>query len=182
MNTECLLKWLDVILDPIVIILVAITGYIIGHKIWRKQKLTELKFLEKQQKYRDSLKAYKAVWALIIYFSENDNARNILERGETDSEGNKIMYFKRKNAEYFFKQVTKIFYTKGYGIFLSSEIKSNLFKLRGHFIGLYHNAQKEDSDQMKIKNKELLKDIVKIREDLIKSLRELVTNTENIVD
>lgn len=175
MNAEYLLKWLDILLEPAVLLFLGFLGYWWGHRIWKKQKLEESRYLIEQKKYEARIEACKAAWSLLVYFSENDSAMNVLRRGETDEDGDKIYYFRHKQAEQFFDALQIIFFTDGHGLFLSKEVKSLIYELRSLMYGLYHNALKSRETEMKIMNKDLVKRIVTIREELVRLLREQIS-------
>lgn len=186
MNAECFMKWLEILLEPAVLIILGAAGFWWGHRYWRKQKHEELEYLKQQQKiefaagfdqkrFDARLEACKAVWGLILYFSENDNDKNVLRRGELDEDGNKIIYFRKNQAKLFFEKIPELFYEKGHGLLLPNEIKSRLYTLRGHLMGLYFNAEKAGKEEIAIQNKELLNSIIQIREGLQEKLKEIIS-------
>jgi hypothetical protein len=174
MNWECILKWLNVLLEPLVLIILGVFGYCLGLKIWRKQKKEEGKYLIEQKKFEARIDACKAAWSMLTYFSENDSDLNMLRRGETDEQGDKIYYFRHAQAKQFFDALHKIFFTEGHGLFLSKEVKNILFEMRSQMYGLYHIALKSNEPEIKIQNKELVKRVVEIREELIGHLHRFI--------
>lgn len=89
-----------------------------------------------------------------------------------DEEGNKIYYFRPKQATLFMKELMELFYTQGHGLFIDKDTKLLIFELRSQMYGWYHVATKSKQDEMKITNKEKLHRIVVIREELNKRLKE----------
>lgn len=166
------LEWLKVIADPLSVVLAAIGAVAWGHIYWRKQKLEEGKYLQRNAQYQSEVNAAKAVWGLLRYISESDHDDNILRRGEMDEEGNKIYYFRPKQATLFMKELMELFYTQGHGLFIDKDTKLLIFELRSQMYGWYHVATKSKQDEMKITNKEKLHRIVVIREELNKRLKE----------
>jgi hypothetical protein len=174
MNWDCFLKWLDVLLEPIVIFAIGALGLFWGYKIWHKQKKEEGKYLIEQKKFEARIDASKAAWSMLSYFSENDSDLNMIRRGETDENGDKIYYFRHAQAKQFFDALQKIFFTDGHGLFLSKEVKTLLFEMRSQMYGLYHVALKSNETEIKIQNKELVKRVVEIREELIEHLHRFI--------
>jgi hypothetical protein len=174
MNTTLLINWLDVLLEPAVLIVLGYLGYHWGYKTWKKQKETENEIQKHKRQYDEIIAAHKAAWSLIPYFSENDNEKNMFLRGKRREDGIKDYYFRRLQAEGYFKALQTIFFENGHGIFLSKDVKRLLYEIRSTAYGLYHIANKQDEDEMKIEKDELPKRIQKIREELIKRLKDEV--------
>ncbi|NCC09461.1 MAG: hypothetical protein EOM31_02985 [Bacteroidia bacterium] len=153
----------------------AIVGIILaaalGFHFWRKQKREEGLYLQDQTYYESHLAAAKAVWGLIVYFSENDNDKNMLKRGEKEENDQKIHYFRAPQAKMFFEQLNVVFYEQGHGVFLNKEIKSLLFELRSQAYAWYHIANKEESKELKITNIKKYNRVVEIREALSVELK-----------
>lgn len=171
---ETMKEWLGILLEPLaVIVAVAITLWW-GHKYWRKQKNEEGLFLQKQKLYEAKLEAVKAVWGLIIFFSENDNDKNMFLRGGKNGQGEKEIYFRADQAKQFFDQLNIVFFEQGHGAFLEKEIKSLIFELRSQAYAWYHIASKSPERKIVIANAQKYDRIVEIREQLIKTLRELL--------
>lgn len=151
-----------------------ILSAVIGFRFWRKQKRLEGVYLQDQKYYESHLAAAKAVWGLIVYFSENDSDKNMLKRGEQDANGKKVYYFRAQQAKMFFEQLNIVFYEQGHGVFLSKDIKSLLFELRSQAYAWYHLANKEDSQELKITNAKKYDRVVEIREALMIKLKDAI--------
>jgi hypothetical protein len=174
MDNPTLINWLDILLEPAVFIILGYLGYLWGHKTWKKQKETENEIQKHKRQSDETIAAHKAAWSLIPYFSENDNEKNMLVRGKKREDGIKDYYFRRLQAEEYYKTLQTIFFEKGHGIFLSKDVKQLLYEIRSTTYGLYHIANKQNEDEMKIEKDELPKRIQKIREELIKRLKDEV--------
>jgi hypothetical protein len=167
-----MLKWLDVLLEPAVLIALGYLGYRWGHKTWKKQKETENEIQKNNRQSDEIISAHKAAWSIILYFSENDNEKNMFVRGKRREDGIKNYYFRRKQAEGYFKALQTIFFEKGHGLFLSKEVKEYLYEIRSTAYGLYHNANKQNEDEMIINEDKLPKRIQEIRDKLLKQLKD----------
>lgn len=176
MNYECLKDWLSIGLEPFVLLLVALLGYIMGFRTWRRQKVEEGKYLKQQIEYEAKLEAVKALWGLLVYFSETDNDKNMLRRGET-RENHKVIYFRPSQAELFFKRLQEVVFIEGHGLFMPKEIKRLIFELRNMMYGLYLNTRKHHVEEEAIENEHLERRIREIRDQLIKELRQLIRIT-----
>ncbi|WP_321480492.1 CRISPR-associated protein Csx28 [uncultured Bacteroides sp.] len=172
---DSLLEWAKVLADPLAIIITAFIALYWGHKYWRKQKREEGTYLQRQINYEAKINAAKAMWGLLRYISESDHEDNIFRRGELDSEGNKIHYFRSDRATLFMKELTELFYTQGHGLFIDKEIKELIFELRSQLFGWYLIALKEGQNELKIKNKEKFERIQTIRAEINKKLKKQIT-------
>lgn len=162
------------IIVQVVTIGCVILSAVIGFYFWRKQKRLEGVYLQDQKYYESHLAAAKAIWGLIVYFSENDSDKNMLRRGEQEANGKTIHYFRAQQAKMFFEQLNVVFYEQGHGVFLSKEIKGLLFELRGQAYAWYHLANKEDSQELKISNAKKYDRVVEIREILNVKLKNAI--------
>lgn len=172
--SDSMQEWLKVFAEPLSVVFAAIVAVVWGHLYWRKQKQEEGKYLQRNAQYESKVNAAKAVWSILRYISESDHDDNILRRGELDEEGNKIYYFRPKQATLFMKELIDLFYTHGHGLFIDKEIKELIFELRSQMYGWYHVATKSKQEEMKITNKEKLHRITTIREELNKKLKEQI--------
>lgn len=170
--------WLNILSQPVAIIVAAAMALIWGHIYWRKQKKEEGLYLQKQNLYNERLNAGKALWSLLRYISENDHDDNIFRRGELGDDGDKIFYFRPQQAKRYMEDLNEVFYNKGYGMYLDSETKNLIFELRSQLYAWYHVALKSGKEEMPIKNKEKLKRVWEIRSLLNSQLKDFVKYKE----
>lgn len=143
-------------------------------EVWSKQKRQEGLHLQDLKLYESELEAAKATWALIAYFSEGDNDKNVFKSGKKDDDGDVIKYFRSAQAKIFFEQLNLVFYEQGHGVFLSKESKKYIFDIRRAIerwdVWAIDNCQEE----YVIENKDKLKEFKKCREELIIELRKSI--------
>lgn len=143
-------------------------------EVWSKQKRQEGLHLQDLKLYESELQAAKSTWALIAYFSESDNDKNVFRSGKKDDDGDVIMYFRTEQAKIFFEQLNLVFYEQGHGVFLSKESKKYIFDIRRAIERWNVRAVDNSLEEYAIENKEKLKDFKKCREDLIIELRNTI--------
>lgn len=119
--------WLE-ILTPTITILLAAVGYWWAFKVWKKQKSIETQIWAGQQKETARIAACKAAWSLLAYMSEKENSKTVfVVRGTKD---HKTWHLRSEQGQEYINALEKVFFTDGHGVFLTAEIRDDLYQFR----------------------------------------------------
>lgn len=99
-------------------------------KYWHKQKRHEINYGLEAAKYSAMLEAAKSAWSLLAYVTEKENGKNFLSYKGTKEKPE--IYFSIERGKQFLSAISEVFYDNGHGIFLTSEIKNEIFHLRNN--------------------------------------------------
>lgn len=148
-----------------------------------RQKYKEALLGFEQLVFDKKLKALKDCWALLAYITTVENPKSVL-RWEKKSNGDISWFARTENANNFLKELPKVFYGEGHGVYLSKNIKELLFEYRGILCGLLLNSQKQeitgDTKEFYIKNNKMIKRMQEIYDDLNKLIKAESLNVEQI--
>ncbi|GHT45270.1 hypothetical protein FACS189440_00940 [Bacteroidia bacterium] len=138
----------------------------------------ETSVLIKRKQYDLTLKALQKCWGLLIYTTDNENQKSIItytvektkENGQ--EKNNYIYYFNKTNIDSFIESLRNYFYEKGWGLYLSKELKEQLFGYERILWGLKLRGEKLDDNKQKIENPQVAESLFEIHKNLIVILRE----------
>ncbi|MEK7254069.1 MAG: CRISPR-associated protein Csx28, partial [Bacteroidota bacterium] len=154
--------------------------YYLGYRNWLRQKRKEITYGVEQARFQSKLEACKAVWSLLEYISEKEHPNTIfVARGDKE---NKFYVVRRKQAEDFLNALPEVFFRKGYGVLMPSEVQNRLFELRSIVYRFLEAAKRagETGEEIRVKNEEIIPAISKEREWLIKKLREEIKTNPDV--
>jgi len=139
------IKWTDeltVIILSINVLVTLLVTFIANHlamKYWRKQKREEINFQLESLRYSSRMEAAKAVWGLLAFLTEKENGKCFLIYKGTKEKPE--IYFDLDRGRKYLHSLSEIFYEQGHGVFLTSELKKNIFHIRTH---VYQILDKEN--------------------------------------
>lgn len=187
-------------LSIVVSILLAAWGYRRAFGAWEKQKKRELELLHKhkkqeiklqfeKQRYEHQLNAAQGVWPLLAYFSLWENDKSIfVKRG-------KQWYFRQEQAKSFILALPETFFDKGYGVFMPTDVKANLYHLRGMAYELLQASKSngDDDNEVLLKNQNMVqkkdkqadphkKSVEELKDEINASLRHMLQRSEIELD
>lgn len=177
METPLWLEILKVVADFLsvaAVITVAYLGYRWAHKYWLKEKEKEIVYGVEQARFEKKLESCKAVWALLAYLSEKENAKTIfVVRGDKN---NRQHFVRKEQAVEFLKVLPEVFYEQGHGIFMPPEVRKEIYSFRSRIYRILEDAKREgeEGDMIGVKNEDVMEEIRKTRDFLIHQLREEV--------
>ncbi|MEZ4942726.1 MAG: CRISPR-associated protein Csx28 [Saprospiraceae bacterium] len=163
--------WLELL--PIVItIALAVTGYWMAFRNWKKQKREELRILANQHREAARIAACKAVWALLAYFSEKEHSRTVFVQREDGQQTN--WFLRCAQAQDYLKAVEEVFFTQGHGIFMPPAIRDGMYEFRSRVYRILEHSRRQgnsDDELIVVKNPEVIAKIQELREKLRQDLR-----------
>jgi len=135
-----------------------------------KRKRKEIFIGLKQKKYERKLIALEACWKLLAFTTDTENSKSVIT-WKLLKDNSKVYYLNKKNAETFIKKLAKYFYSSGMGIYLSKEIKKNLFEYRSIVYGFLLKEKNNEEMIIRIKKQEVAKKMIEIHQQLILQLK-----------
>lgn len=151
-------KWAVIVATAqlLLTVLIVIWANRLAMKYWRKQKKEEIDFQLHGLKAEAYLDAAKAAWALLAYVTEKENGKCLLiYKGTKDKPE---IYFHLERGKEYLHRLSQMFYDEGHGIFLTKEIKHEIFHIRTN---VYRIIDKENrrgviTGEVLLENKELI--------------------------
>ena len=145
-----------------------------------KQKKKEIQLGLQKTRYERKLMALEKCWQLLAYTGDTENPKTIL-LWEKENGGNKKYYLDIENAKGFMEVLPGFFYGSGLGLYLSGEIKQNLFSYRGIIHKFLLKEKDNQEAKIEIKNKDLPKSLVMLHQELILKVKS-ETEISNILE
>ena len=148
------------------------------HKDSIRQMEAETQILKKRKQSDQTLEALQRCWGLLIYTTDNENEKTIItytvEKTNINGTDEKkyTYYFHKSNIDSFIDSLRIFFYTDGWGLYLSKELKENLFGYERIIWGLKLCGEKAIEDKQQITNHNIAKSLFEIHNKLIKTLHQ----------
>ena len=130
------IKWTDIWTVYVLAGQLAVTVFIAfmanrwAMKYWRRQKKEEIEFQLHGLKAQGYLDAAKAVWGLLAYLTEKENGKCLLNYKGTKDKPE--VYFNLERGRDYINKLSEVFFDQGHGIFLTKELKQEIFHIRTH--------------------------------------------------
>lgn len=160
------------VLSLLLTLLLAWLGYKLAFKNWMEQKKEEVKLRKQQLQYDARLDAHKAAWGLLAYLSEKENDKTVfVDRGTREES---YYMLRKEQARDFLKALPKVFFEDGHGLFLSKEVKKDLYDFRSRVYRLLekeHHTNPSEASSIKVTNEDVKKEVTAIRERLKTALK-----------
>lgn len=117
-------------------------------KYWHKQKQHEINYSLETAKYMAMLESARAAWSLLAYLTEKENGKCLLSyKGTKESPE---VYFNLERGKEFLQAVSEVFYYHGHGIFLTSEIKAEIFHVRTNVFKIIDIEQRRGTTEKEV--------------------------------
>jgi hypothetical protein len=145
------------------------------------QMQAETSILIQRKQYDLTLKALQKCWGLLIFTTDNENQKSIItytvEKTKENGQEKKIYtyYFDKTNIDLFIASLRTYFYEKGWGLYLSKELKEQLFGYERIVWGLKLSGEQLVDNKQKIENPKVAESLFAIHKNLIIILREDMT-------
>lgn len=123
-----------------------------------------------QTKYNKKLEALEYCWKLLRYTTDTENSKSILV-WEKVAGKKKQYYIQPHNAQEFLEQLPEMFYSSGYGLYLSKEIKEQLFTYRSNIYGIMLKEKDSKEEKITIQNTNLVEILLLVHNELNRLLR-----------
>lgn len=159
------------ILGPGVVVLLGLWG-------WHHQKRSEPKYVSvlllKQKRLESLLKA----WGLLAYLSEVENPKAVLVW--EDQGGDRRYFIRRKQADEFMAELSRMFYEGGCGLLLGKEVKRLFYEYRGHLhrVLLKSKSSGQDEELIRLENSGLAENLRLIYTEVNGELRKELEKME----
>jgi hypothetical protein len=121
-------------------------------------------------------------WGLLVYTTDNENSKSIItytvEKSQSAGKETKIYtyYFSRSNIDQFIEHLRKYFYEGGWGLYLSKELKEQLFGYERIIWGLKLSGEQSTDDKQKIKNPKVATSLFELHKQMILIIRKDMAN------
>lgn len=168
--------WLE-LLTPCITIALAFVGYWWGFKVWKKQKQEELRIAAGQQREAARIAACKAVWGLLAYMSEKENERTVfIKRGTKEAP---TWHLRAQQGQAYIQQVAEVFFAQGHGIFMSPEVRNDVYEFRSRIYTLmeadkHQHGELLEEKMITVNNPHVIEKVVELRERLRVQLKTLL--------
>jgi hypothetical protein len=135
------------------------------------RQMREETIVLKHRKYNDqTLEALQRCWGLLIYTTDNENEKAIITyTGKTEE---KKYYFHLSNINDFTNDLRRFFYGEGWGLYLSKEIKEQLFGYERIIWGLKLSGERTSDDVQQIKNTKVAEKLFAMHHQLIIAIKQ----------
>jgi hypothetical protein len=169
------------------IVAVVITGVFTLYQI-RKQHRDSIRHMReetvvlKHRRHNDkTLEALQRCWGLLIYTANNENEKAIItyKVEKTNEKTEKIYFFHKSNINAFIEELRRVFYTEGWGLYLSKELKELLFGYERIIWGLKLSGEKLSEDMQQIRNVKMAEKLFDMHQQLISVIKQ---DTKKIYD
>lgn len=176
LNNEHLTEIIVALLQLFTALVVGFLGYKYALIQLRKESKENIE----RKKYDSILLAHKSIYSLLAYTTDTFNAKSILlwERKKMNNQSIDLFYFRKDNAQLFIEELSKEFYEKGNGLFLSAEITALFYEYRSIIYGFLLKEVNNPEINIKIKNDEMVKKMKNIHQSINKKMREMINLNE----
>ena len=146
-----------------------------------RQMEAETQILKKRKYNEQTLKALQGCWGLLIYTTDNENPKAIITYTVEKEENNKkyTYYFHKSNIDSFIDSLRNYFYVNGWGLYLSKELKEQLFGYERIVWGLKLRGEEFPDDKQQIEKSKVAESLFEIHRKLIEILHQDVNNVYN---
>ena len=135
-----------------------------------KQKRKETFIGLEKIKYERKLSALESCWKLLAFITDTENSKSVLTWEQLKNK-EKSYYINKTNALEFIKSLADFFYDSGLGIYLSKEIKEQLFEYRSIIYGFLLKEKNNENSIILIQNNEMAKKMIDLFHKLIIQLK-----------
>jgi hypothetical protein len=145
------------------------------HTIRQMQEETQI--LLKRKRYDLTLDALQKCWGLLVYTTDGENQKSIItytvEKVMNDGQQTKkyTYYFNKANIDLFIESLRTFFYIDGWGLYLSKELKDELFRYQYIIWGFKLSAKNLPDNIQKINKPEIAKALFDIHKKLIQTIK-----------
>ncbi len=165
-NTEF---WVD-IASLVIPIFVAYLVYLYAIKQMREESVERVK----RNQYDARLRAYQSVYKILRYTTDTENEDSIIVWEQTEKK--KQYYFRRSSIERFLQELPYEYYECGHGLYLSTDLTSQLFKYRSVVYGLWLASKHMDTEKELFQRPEVALELIRIHHDLTYRLKEVIND------
>lgn len=157
-------EFAKIFIGPLTTLAVALLGYFLAYRNWRRQKNKEIE-------YSGKLAAYRAAWSLLAYMSEKENPKTVFVKRGTSDQPQYLL--RRQQADAYLADLPKVFFEQGHGLLMSESVKEGLFRFRSLIYRIL-DAERQSGDAMAdivVRNEHIAGEVANLREALSKELR-----------
>jgi hypothetical protein len=139
-----------------------------------KQMREETVVLKHRKRHDRTLEALQRCWGLLVYTTDNENEQAIITYTVDKTEGKnvKTYYFHKSNINDFIANLRRFFYTDGWGLYLSKELKELLFSYERIIWGLKLPGETSPDDTQQIRNAKVAEKLFEIHRQLINVIKQ----------
>ncbi len=140
---------LKILLSPIITLIL----FMVASFFWHRQKGRESKLQQEQYVKQKKVNALMAVWGLLRFLGQDSNVdAAFIEQGRKTERRRKIL--RVQQGKDFVNAVQKVFFEEGHGLYLSGEIKQNLFYCRTATFSMLQAEGRYNSETYQETNRE----------------------------
>jgi hypothetical protein len=145
---------------------------LLGLWIWHLKKRSEPRYESLGYLNRKRLDGLLKAFSLLAYITEVENPKAVMQWEKNGSQT--VCYLRPDQAREYIVALAELFYADGYGLLLGRNIKELFYEYRGHLYGVLLKTKDEHSDdeRIKLENKELIKRMKEIYDELNAELRQ----------
>jgi hypothetical protein len=165
----------DLLVAIATVVAVIITGLVTlwqvrkQHRDSIRQMREETSVLKYRKRNDQRLEALQHCWELLIYTTDNENKKSIItfKVERMAGEEKKTYYFHKSNINAFIDDLRHFFYTEGWGLYLSKELKELLFGYERIVWGLKLSGEKSPEEVQQIRNDKVAEKLFEMHQQLI---------------
>jgi hypothetical protein len=144
------------------------------HKASIRQMREETVVLKHRRRNDQTLEALQRCWGLLIYTTSNENEKSIITYTveKTAGEKKKTYYFHKSNSNAFINGLRRFFYTEGWGLYLSKELKALLFGYERITWELKRSCETLPEEVQQIKNSKVAEELFELHQQLLSTIKQ----------
>jgi hypothetical protein len=139
-----------------------------------RQMREETVVLKHRKRNDQTLEALQRCWGLLIYTTNNENEKAIITYTveKTAGKKEKTYYFHKPNGDMFTNELRRFFYTEGWGLYLSKELKKLLFDYERMIWRLKLSGEALPEDVQQIKKSKIAEELFETHQQLISVIKQ----------
>lgn len=144
------------------------------HNASIRQMREETVVLKHRRRNDQTLEALQRCWGLLIYTTNNENEKSIITYTveKTVREKEKTYYFHKSNINAFINDLRRFFYTEGWGLYLSKELKALLFGYERLIWGLKRSDEASPEEVQQIENNRVAEELFELHQQLLNVIKQ----------
>jgi hypothetical protein len=147
-----------------------------------RQMREETNALKCRKLNEQKLEALQRCWGLLIYSTDLENDKSIITYEEIQHRENRQTivdktnyFFNKERISDFINVLQQFYFTDGWGMYLSDELKGLLFEYRNKLFNIRLGAKEKEDNIVKFKNSYLAEELLKLHNNIASVLQKEMT-------